>query len=266
MLGVIVGTTLSATLIGTVVAICAQNVIQVRWDAASVLAILFALFMRCLEGELLTRAFGAVVGYTPITAARLLLVGPQLSLRGWLYDMLATSRIRVAIASCVMGSANVYSQAPTRRRYLARWWRSTLNAFLGVVAYGVSRLVTTSSVRLHGYDERSVAAGMIDFALTYLIVLWVFTLGYRVEQRYLGTVHRAVPTVIAVGANNQAIGSTTHIPSGRHTCCVCDSERETTFRCVNIADHVCLGCVVHWAVQNAERPGRRNPWPCCRER
>ena len=51
----------------------------------------------------------------------------------------------------------------------------------------------------------------------------------------------------------------TVIPEG--ICCICDRKRRTVFRCRNIADNVCLGCVVQWTIMS---PDGSNPWPCCR--
>ena len=55
--------------------------------------------------------------------------------------------------------------------------------------------------------------------------------------------------------------SSGHIVIPEDTCCICDRKRKTIFRCRNIADNVCLGCVVQWTIQN---PNGSNPWPCCR--
>jgi hypothetical protein len=59
--------------------------------------------------------------------------------------------------------------------------------------------------------------------------------------------------------NNDHISSA-HQPAGRGMCCVCDTDNNLTFQCSNIADRVCIACVVRWTTRTTQG----NHWPCCR--
>jgi hypothetical protein len=75
--------------------------------------------------------------------------------------------------------------------------------------------------------------------------------------------HNCAPRSVLVSHSGRCKSSESsgHTVIPEDICCICDRKRKTIFRCRNIADNVCLGCVVQWTIQN---PNGSNPWPCCR--
>lgn len=68
---------------------------------------------------------------------------------------------------------------------------------------------------------------------------------------------------MGVGTHHFSLAHGAHTMAGRQTCCICDLVKDRTMRCNNIADYVCITCVITWAVNNAGRAS--NNWPCCRD-
>lgn len=99
----------------------------------------------------------------------------------------------------------------------------------------------------------------------------VATLGYALlSHRFENLVNPPVtpPTpatlprvLVSHSGHCKSCETTGHPVIGDAICCICDRKRRTVFRCRNIADNVCLGCVVQWTIMN---PNGANPWPCCR--
>lgn len=75
--------------------------------------------------------------------------------------------------------------------------------------------------------------------------------------------HNRVPRSVLVSHSGHCrfSESSGHTVIPEDICCICDRKRKTIFRCRNIADNVCMGCVVQWTIKN---PNGSNPWPCCR--
>ena len=65
-----------------------------------------------------------------------------------------------------------------------------------------------------------------------------------------------------VGSRIFPVMGSSHQMAGRNQCCVCDQEKEQTVHCTNIAAHVCMPCVIRWAIT---QPMSGNNWPCCRD-
>lgn len=68
---------------------------------------------------------------------------------------------------------------------------------------------------------------------------------------------------MGIGTHHFQMTGAGHTMAERNKCCICDQEKDRTIRCQNIADYVCMNCVILWAVRNAGTNG--NNWPCCRD-
>ena len=73
---------------------------------------------------------------------------------------------------------------------------------------------------------------------------------------------RPGPRLVMLDGPQLSVVSDTHVAAGRQTCCVCGEEQGFTLKCPNIADHVCMACVVHWTTTRGD--DGMNAWPCCR--
>lgn len=67
---------------------------------------------------------------------------------------------------------------------------------------------------------------------------------------------------MGVGTHHFQMTGASHTMAQRNKCCICDKDSNQTIRCNNIADYVCMNCVILWAVRSAGTNG--NNWPCCR--
>jgi hypothetical protein len=115
------------------------------------------------------------------------------------------------------------------------------------------------SSRVHWQPLLIIAATLaLALALTLLTEHCV----YLAQGSSVGR-HSGAPRSVLVSHRGHCKSSDTtgHPVIGEDICCICDRKRKTVFRCRNIADNVCLGCVVQWTIMN---PNGSNPWPCCR--
>ena len=103
----------------------------------------------------------------------------------------------------------------------------------------------------------------INLALLFLVL--IFLINYLINLAQVSTTrpYFAQPRSVLISHAGKCISSENsgHVTIPPNTCCICDRKRKIVFRCRNIADNVCLGCVVQWTIQNQNGS---NPWPCCR--
>lgn len=113
--------------------------------------------------------------------------------------------------------------------------------------------------RIH-WQPLIIATSVLALALTLsLLIVHLIDHAYANSTRSDNRVPRSV--LVSHSGHCRFSESSGHTVIPEDTCCICDRKRKTIFRCRNIADNVCLGCVVQWTIQN---PNGSNPWPCCR--
>lgn len=72
---------------------------------------------------------------------------------------------------------------------------------------------------------------------------------------------RLPPLIISNNGKRVNMEDTGHTYAQPGKCCICYTDHKVMIRCKNIADDVCLGCVIQWTITS---PNSTNPWPCCR--
>jgi hypothetical protein len=121
--------------------------------------------------------------------------------------------------------------------------------------FGFKRLV-------HGIHWQPLLIATAIFAMVLILAILIEYVS-NIAQRSSARSHNGAPRSVLVSYMGRCKSSDTtgHTVIGEDMCCICDRKRKTVFRCRNIADNVCLGCVVQWTIMN---PNGSNPWPCCR--
>jgi hypothetical protein len=235
-------------------------VVVTRWDVLTCLMLVATLIAECAKAQLLVWMFDVVTGLTPPAAARVILRHAQ----GWTATAVSVvADVGLMPASLLAGVLlSITLRHADPRPYPPNFTRDVGDAAAHVVA-GVLAQVWMGLVRGSATDAPAawyVILTELVVAITVSQLVAVARLGLekRMAQR---PAHARLATVVRLTNRGTPIPSQAHQPAGRGVCCVCDMEKELTYNCTNIADRVCLACVVRWATR---APPGSNNWPCCR--
>ncbi len=231
-----------------------------RWDVLGSLMLVATLIAECAKAQLLVWMFGVVTGHTPPAAARVIMRHAQ----GWTTTAAsAVMDLGPMWASFLAGlflSITLHSADP--RPHPPNFTRDVGDA----MAYGVAGVLAGVWMEI----VRGPAAGttatlyvmltelVVAITVSQLVALARLGLEERMARR---PAHARLANVVRLTNRGTPIPSHAHQPAGPGVCCVCDLEKDFTYNCVNIADRVCLACVVLWATR---APPGSNNWPCCR--
>jgi hypothetical protein len=250
-----------SSLATTVVLVWTAHTILVnRWDVLGCLTLVSTLIVECAKAQLLVWTFGVVTGHTPPAAARLILRHAQDWTTAAASVISGVGLLRVSIIAGALVYATLRYADP--RLHPPNYTRDVGDAAAHVVA-GVLAGVWMGLVR--GSATGTPAAWYVILtelvvAITVSQLVAVGRLGLE-ERMARRPAHARLATVVRLTNRGTPIPSQAHEPAGLGVCCVCDTEKELTYSCVNIADRVCLACVVRWATR---APPGSNNWPCCR--
>jgi hypothetical protein len=215
-------------------------------------------WLKTMVVAMLVWVFGMLTGNTPLAVDRTMLdhghewvVSTLISFSGDDVQMIRVLVITGVLVSLVIYTARLRPHPPNFKHDVGD----------GVAYLLAGMIVAVLMIATRGVfpvDTKTWYVMLNEFLLA-LIVSHLVTHGRLWHEEWM-----ARRPIRGTGAQiilpNSRVILSAHQPAGRGMCCVCDTENQITFQCSNIADRVCIACVVRWTTRNTQG----NHWPCCR--
>ena len=253
---------LAATAAAVAAAATVATVVGTHWDTLNVMLIVLALIAHVARSQLEVWLFTMLTGRTPFGVAQATIDHLE-SIKALCAFALRTPYARLALWTMISGCHGHLT--------LPRRCPKVVSALATGLAYGLSVSVVRALQSRGWYGQDVAAVEVMVSTVSVCVGFSVMIVLYQLHLRWFGprdpTLHvwdsaRNID-VVAVDARFRVVGSDTHKAAGRQLCCVCANTKDLTLRCVNIADYVCVGCVVRWTLETSAQSS--NIWPCCRE-